>query len=60
MSLLVRVNRDAVEPTVERPAPELVVAGDPVHTTWSIEEDGNLFAGMWETTPGKWKVSYSE
>lgn len=60
MSLLVRVSRDGIEPLIERPAPELVVSGDPVHRTWSLEERGNLFSGMWETSPGKWKVSYSE
>ena len=60
MSLLVRVSRDGVEPLVERPDPAIVVSGDPVHTTWNLEEKGNLFSGMWQTTPGKWKVSYAE
>lgn len=60
MSLLVRVSRDGVEPLVERPDPAIVVSGDPVHTTWSLEEKDNLFSGMWQTTPGKWKVSYAE
>lgn len=58
--LTLRVSRDGVEPLVERPDPAAVVSGDPVHTTWSLEERGNLFSGMWETTPGKWKITYAE
>ena len=60
MSLLFRVSRDGVDPEIERPHASLVVSGDPVHTSWSLEEKDNLFSGMWQTTPGKWKVSYSE
>ena len=60
MSLLARVSRVGIEPSIERPDPSIVLSGNPVHTTWSMEEDGALFAGMWQTTPGKWKVSYSE
>lgn len=58
--LLFRVTRDGVTPEVERPAAELVLAGDPVHTTWSLEEADDIYSGLWQATPGKWKVSYSE
>ncbi|WP_343081825.1 cupin domain-containing protein [Ostreiculturibacter nitratireducens] len=51
---------DAVEPEISRPEPDVVLAGDPVHTTWSIEEQDDLYAGIWESTPGKWRVSYEE
>ncbi|MFT4149896.1 MAG: cupin domain-containing protein [Paracoccaceae bacterium] len=60
MSLLQRVARDGIAPETTRPDPAAVLAGDPVHTTWSVEEKGNLFSGLWQATPGKWKVSYSE
>ena len=60
MSLIQRVDRTAVPPEVARPDPEKVLAGDPVHTTWNIEERGTLYSGLWQSTPGKWKVSYSE
>lgn len=60
MSLLVRVSRDGIAPEVRRPDPSLVLAGDPVHTTWNIEERGGLYSGVWQSTPGRWKVSYSE
>ncbi len=38
MALLERVRQEGVAAEVERPAPEKVLAGDPVHTTWSLEE----------------------
>ena len=60
MPLIQRVDRDAVAPEITRPAPEKVLAGDPVHTTWNIEEKGALFSGLWQSTPGKWRVSYAE
>jgi uncharacterized cupin superfamily protein len=58
MDLLARVTQEGVVPEVERPAPEKVLAGDPVHTTWSLEERGHIYSGMWQSTPGKWRVSY--
>ncbi|MFN7051242.1 MAG: cupin, partial [Gemmobacter sp.] len=58
MQLLQRIDRSAVTPVEERPDPEKVISGDPVHTTWSIEEADGLYSGMWQATPGKWKVSY--
>ena len=60
MSLIQRVDRTAVPPEVARPDPAKVLAGDPVHTTWNIEERGTLYCGLWQSTPGTWKVSYSE
>lgn len=47
-------------PETSRPEPSKLLAGDPVHTTWNIEEREGLFAGLWESTPGRWRVDYSE
>jgi uncharacterized cupin superfamily protein len=58
--LLARVTKDDVTPDVTRPAPDLVIAGDPVHSTWNLEEVDGLYCGVWQSTPGKWRVSYSE
>lgn len=44
----------------ERPAPEKVISGEPVFTTWNIEEDDGLYAGIWQSTPGKWRIAYDE
>jgi uncharacterized cupin superfamily protein len=60
MSNTQRIARDGITAEVERPDPAKVIAGDPVHTTWSIEERGNIYSGMWQSTPGKWRVSYAE
>lgn len=59
-TLLVRLARDGIIPDVERPDPGKVVSGDPIHTTWSIEDRDGLYCGIWQSTPGKWKVSYAE
>lgn len=60
MTLLQRIDRSAITPEVTRPAPEIVLTGDPVHTTWNMEDRDGLYCGMWQSTPGKWRVSYAE
>jgi len=50
-----------IEPEIGAPAPDRLIFGDPQFRTWNIEEqDGGLFAGVWESTPGKWRVHYDE
>lgn len=56
----VRVGTAAVIEEVTRPNPEKVLAGDPVHTTWNLEERDGLYCGIWQSTPGKWRISYDE
>lgn len=43
-------------------AGDKVISGKPQTRTWNFEEtpDGKLYAGVWEATPGKWRVSYEE
>ena len=60
MTLLAHINREGIIPEVERPDPARVIAGDPVHTTWNMEEAHGLFCGMWQSTPGTWRVAYAE
>ncbi len=60
MSLIERVTRDGVTPETLRPDPARVLAGDPVHTTWGLEAVDDLYCGLWQSTPGKWKVAYAE
>ena len=60
-TLIFRMTQEGVTPEVERPAPEKVLAGDPVHTTWSLDETAQgIYAGLWQATPGKWRVIYDE
>lgn len=50
-----------VEAEAGEPAPERLISGDPKFRTWNVEEQpGGLYAGVWESTPGKWRVSYDE
>ncbi len=59
-ALLARVTRDGTEPEISRPDPATVISGDPVHSIWNLETRGTLYCGLWQSTPGKWRVSYSE
>jgi len=45
---------------VSRPDPARLIAGDPVHTAWTVEDRDGLLAGLWQSTPGKWRVAYDE
>ncbi len=50
-----------VEAETGEPAPGRLISGDPKFRTWNIEEQpSGLYAGVWESTPGKWRVSYDE
>ena len=60
MPLFERLTPAAVEPEIDRPAPEKLLAGDPVFTTWNVEEVDGLYCGIWQSTPGKWRISYDE
>lgn len=51
----------AIEPEIGAPAPDRLIAGEPVFTTWNIEETtGGIYAGIWQATPGKWRIAYEE
>ena len=60
MTLLTRVSDSDIPPQISRPDPAKVLAGDPVHTTWNLEDREGLYCGLWQSTPGKWRCSYSE
>ncbi|SON57500.1 hypothetical protein HDIA_3959 [Hartmannibacter diazotrophicus] len=52
----------ATVPEDGAPEPDRIVKGDPRFRTWNVEEspDGKMFSGVWEATPGIWRVSYDE
>lgn len=60
MPTLFRVTPAHATPTEGAPAPERIVRGQPRFTSWDIVERDGLFAGIWESTPGAWRVSYDE
>ena len=52
---------DGVATEEGAPAPDRLVSGEPRFRTWNVEEaDGGLYAGIWESTPGKWRIQYDE
>lgn len=57
---LIRLTTDATAPTPAAPAPDRVVKGAPGFRSWDIEEHGRTHAGIWEATPGAWRVEYDE
>lgn len=58
--LFLPVDINAAEPETDRPASEKLISGDPVFTTWNAEERDGLYCGIWQATPGKWRISYDE
>jgi uncharacterized protein len=56
-----RFDLAAVEPEEGAPAADRLISGHPVFRTWNLEEaDGGVYAGVWEATPGKWRIVYDE
>jgi uncharacterized cupin superfamily protein len=49
-------------PAVETGKPGEIVSGDPVTSVQNYFTDatGQYFAGVWESTVGKWRVRYTE
>ena len=61
MSNVQLFNTSGVEAEEGRPAADRLIAGDPVFTTWNIEEaEGGIYSGIWQSTPGKWRIQYDE
>lgn len=59
MDLIAAISTD-FEPEIDRPSRDKVIAGDPVFTTWNAEDRDGLYAGIWQSTPGKWRIAYDE
>jgi uncharacterized cupin superfamily protein len=60
MTTLLRLNPDTVTPEPGAPAPERLLDGAPRFLSWDIEARGDIYAGVWETTPGEWRMDYAE
>lgn len=61
MRNLLLFNTNGLTPEASAPAPERLIAGDPRFLTWNLEEAaGGLYAGIWQATPGKWRIEYDE
>ncbi|MCO6177864.1 cupin domain-containing protein [Ciceribacter sp. RN22] len=61
MSHALAFDISAVEPEEGAPAPGRLISGDPHFLTWNLEEaEGGVYAGVWQSTPGKWRILYDE
>jgi len=60
MAAIIRIGSNP--PPAERSAPASVLAGEPETVTQNYYTDasGRFFAGVWESTPGRWPVDYGE
>ena len=55
-----RLDPATITPEQDAPAPDRLVSGTPRFTTWNLEDRDGLYCGIWESTPGRWRVSYDE
>ena len=61
MTKAYKFDLSTIEPEEGAPTPDRLISGDPRFTTWNFEEaDGGIYAGVWQATPGKWRVVYDE
>ncbi len=61
MTAYLPIDIDGVAAEEGAPAPDRLISGAPRFRTWNVEEQpGGLYAGIWEATPGKWRISYDE
>jgi uncharacterized protein len=60
--LLRTKGKGAPKPEKGKAEPPKLIKGKYATTTWNhfTGEDGRLFCGIWESTPGKVKLSYDE
>jgi len=61
-TLIVDFATAAPETSQSKPAEDRLLAGSPEQLARNYFSDsgGRFFAGVWESTPGKWRVRYSE
>ena len=60
-ALFLTIDTAGIEPEEGAPAPDRLIAGSPRFRTWNVEEaDGGVYAGIWESTPGKGRIVYEE
>ena len=54
----------ATEASAEHGAPDAdrIIDGKPEHRTWNayVSPDEKTYAGIWESTPGCWRIMYDE
>jgi uncharacterized cupin superfamily protein len=52
---------DGIAPEDGAPAQDRLISGSPRFRVWEIDAGpGGVSAGVWEGTPGKWRVAYTQ
>lgn len=60
-ALFLDFDLSGIEPEEGAPAADRIVEGSPTFRTWNLEEaEGGLYSGVWEATPGTWRIVYDE
>ncbi|KQS93902.1 MULTISPECIES: cupin domain-containing protein [unclassified Rhizobium] len=61
MKHALKFDLSSVEPELAAPPEDRLISGNPHFRSWNFEEaDGGIYAGIWESTPGKWRIAYEE
>jgi uncharacterized cupin superfamily protein len=61
MSAWITFDTATMEPEEGAPPQDRLLAGSPTFRTWNFEEAaGGIYAGIWEATPGTWRIAYDE
>lgn len=50
----------SVEVEEDAPPADRVISGTPQFKTWNLEDRDGTYCGIWESTPGHWRISYDE
>lgn len=58
MPLSARVTTDGIVPTITTPSADELISGAPVFTTWEVEARPGISAGLWQSTPGQFRLDY--
>lgn len=58
MSDLMRPVTADVTPTHATPPAQDILSGDPQFTSWKLEDVEGLRCGIWQCTPGSWRMTY--
>jgi uncharacterized cupin superfamily protein len=59
MPAVVVIDRTAgAAPTLDRPRPERLEAGNPQRWTWLLHEAGPMSAGVWACEVGRWRIAF--
>ncbi len=61
MANFITFDTEGVESEVGAPEIGRILSGNPQFRTWNLEEaEGGVYSGIWEATPGKWRIAYDE